>query len=641
MANEGLIIDVDYNITKAEAKQRKLNREFEISKQKAANITKEIQNTEKNIADSIARQKELDAELDRSANKLESYEKGNVNFTAQQFQQELKRNQQIQARIAKEEQYQISQQTSLARQNVALDAQNAKTTALGEKIILNSKKQNIFANAFQKSAKSAALFGKRVFSLIRSALIFSLITKAFTKLREAFGKMINEQGTETTKLAAQLKGNLAVIGTTIYESVKPAIESLLRVLVQITNVLANGLAKILGKNINQMKELTKQTKKAGKEAKGSVASFDQINTVSSSEDSSDSGVGTDFGALNSSISDETALLMTILSGALLVLGVILAFSGIAIPLGIGLIAIGAVGLVGSYSANPQAIVEAIQGPLGKIMAIIGLSLLAIGILLLLIPGVGWGWGLGLILAGAATLAPAVVFNWNAIVEAIRGPVGKIMAIIGASLLLLGILLLFIPGIGWGLGLGLILAGAAALGTTVAFNWDAITEKVKSIASKIGKLFKNCWDGIKKGFKAMVNGIISFANLWIDGLNLLLLPVRGLITGIAKAFGSDIKLSDVKIPHIPKLATGAVLPGGSPMLAWVNDQPKGQTYVEGSVDNIVKAFEQYLSGRNFGNTTQDNRPIILQVDGKEIARATRSGENKLGNQTVFGGFANVY
>ena len=558
MANEGLIIDVDYNITKAEAKQRKLNREFEISKQKAANITKEIQQTEKNIADSVARQKELEAELDRSAKKLDSYHSGEVEFTSKQFQQEIKRNQQIQSRIAKEETYRTSQEASLARQNVALDTQNAKTATLGTNIVLNTKKQNMFSVAMQKSAKSASIFGKRIFSLIRSALLFSLITKAFTKLREEFGKMITEEGTKTAQLAAQLKGNLAVIGTTLYESAKPAIEWLMSALVKITQVLTYGIAKILGKSVEKMKALTKQTKKAGEEAKKATAGFDTLQTIdtSSNSSSSESGISADFGSLNSGLSDEIALLTALASGALLVLGVILAFTGVNIPLGLGMIAIGAAGLAG-----------------------------------------------------------AIALNSTAIIEAIRGPVGKIMAIIGSSLLLLGILLLFIPGVGWGLGLGLILAGAAALGTTVAFNWNVITDKVKSIASAIGKLFKNCWEGIKKGFKSMVNGIIGYANLWIDGLNLLLLPIRGLITGVAQAFGSDVTLKNIKIPHIPKLATGAILPGGSPMLAWVNDQPKGQPYLEGSIDNIAAAFEKYLGS----NGSKQNININFTGTLSQLAR----------------------
>lgn len=611
MANEGLVIDVDYNITKAEAKQRKLNREFELSKQKADNISKEIEKTKRNIEESKTKQQQYNAELDRSSQKLDAYLHGQIELSDKQRQNELKKNTEIQKRIAQEEKFQVSQEASLNKQNIALTTQNAKTTTLGEKIALNSKKQNAFAGAFQKSAKSATVFAKRLSAVIRSALIFTVITKTLAKLREAFGKMIAEEGTKTSELAAQLKGNLAVIGTTLYESAKPAIEWLLQTLVKITQVLTYGIAKILGKSVNQMKALTKQTKKAGEEAKKATAGFDTLQTIdtSSSSSGSEGGVSTDFNALNGGLSDEFALLMALISGAILVLGVILAFTGVNIPLGLGMIALGAIGLAGSFALNSNAIIEAIRGPIGKIMAIIGASLLAIGILLLFVPGIGWQWAFGLILAGAATLAPAIAFNWNSIVEAIRGPVGKIMAIIGASLLLLGILLLFIPGVGWGLGFGLILAGAAALGTSVAFNWNAITDKVKSIASSIGKLFKNCWDGIKKGFKAMVNGIISYANLWIDGLNLLLLPIRGLIVGIASAFGSDIKLKNIKIPHIPKLATGAILPGGSPMLAWVNDQPKGQPYVEGSIENIAAAFEKYLGGRNFGNQN-----ITLEANG---------------------------
>ena len=46
-----------------------------------------------------------------------------------------------------------------------------------------------------------------------------------------------------------------------------------------------------------------------------------------------------------------------------------------------------------------------------------------------------------------------------------------------------------------------------------------------------------------------------------------------------------------------------------MLAWVNDQPKGQGYVEGSIDNIAAAFEKYLGDKGFGNQN-----ITLEAKG---------------------------
>ena len=691
MPNESLIIDVDYNITKAEAKQRKLNREFELSKQKANNISNEIEKTKRNIEESKIKQQQYNAELDRSSQKLDAYLHGQIELSDKQLQTELKKNAEIQKRIAQEEKNQVLQEASLSKQNIALDTQNAKTAALGEKIVLNSKKQSAFAGAFQKSAKSASVFAKRMGSVVRSALIFTVITKALAKLRETFGKMITEQGTKTAELAAQLKGNFAVIGTTLYESAKPAIEWLLQALVKITQVLTYGIAKILGKSVEEMRALTKQTKKAGEEAKKATAGFDTLQTIDTSSNSSndDSGIGTDFSALNSGLDSELALLMTILSGAVLVLGVILAFTGVNIPLGIGLIALGAIGLVGTVALSWGTLDAEIQNTILIITAIVSSALLVLGAIfaftgvniplgiafmllgaaglvtavstswnslsdktkeiigiitfivssailvlgvIFAFTGVAIGLGIAFMVLGAAGLASAASLSWNSMSDKTKNVITEIMAIGGLLLLIIGILLC-ITGVGIPLGIALIALGAASLVGSIALNWDAITDKVKSIASTIGKLFKNCWDGIKKGFKAMVNGIISFANLWIDGLNLLLLPVRGLITGIAKAFGSDIKLKDVKIPHIPKLATGAILPGGSPMLAWVNDQPKGQPYVEGSIENIAAAFEKYLGGRGLesqnitieakGNWAQFIKWMNLEIK-KENKRATLWG-----------------
>ncbi len=77
------------------------------------------------------------------------------------------------------------------------------------------------------------------------------------------------------------------------------------------------------------------------------------------------------------------------------------------------------------------------------------------------------------------------------------------------------------------------------------------------------------------------------------------------------------------PAIPKLATGMILPGGSPMLAWVNDQPKGQGYVEGSIENIAAAFDKYLGNKPMGNqnvniTFKGSLAQLAQILAPEIS-----------------------
>lgn len=631
MANRGLILTVDFDATKAEAKQKKLNREFDISKQKAANITKEISNLSDELEKSKQKQIDLDRQLEQSGNRLDAANHGKIQLTEKELNIELKRNAEIQKQINKEESHQKSIEKSINSQNLALRKQNAETANIGEQVLLNGKKQNKFAQSFEKSQKSADRFGRRLKSLIASALFFSVVTKAFTALRNEFGKLITETGTKTAELTAKLNGNLAVIGRTLYESAKPAIESFLQTFVQITNVLANGLAKILGKNINQMKELTKQTKKAGKEAKGSVASFDQINTVSSSKEDSNAGVGADFGAITSGVDDEVALLMTILSGALLVLGVILTFTGANIPLGLGLIVAGAVGMAATISASWNTISQKTKDTITSIMGIGGTLFLLLGLILIL-TGAGIPLGIGCILLGISAIGGAVALSpGDTFIEKVKYLWENCKKI-----------------------------------TQNFINWFSVNVLDKLFGESIGHTFDNIfeswcflWEDIISFFKAVIQGDWkkagkSLVNIFIDLLNIfiqqLVLPFQLIVGGISKLTGAIGKLFDkdwefdtswTKAPKIPRLATGAVLPGGSPMLAWVNDQPKGQTYVEGSVENIAAAFERVLAGKSFGTPTQDNRPIVLEIDGKEIARATRSGENKLGTQTVFGGFANVY
>lgn len=667
------MLGIDFNITKAEAKTNKLKREFEESKRKAEEIKNTIESLTEQLEIEKAKQaeireiiKEQVKEADELARKIEKVESGNATIeevidlgnidTAKtklaEMESEIQKNER-----ELEKAYNLQKKTTseIQTQNNALARQNGQTATIGEKIALVSKKTNKFSEAFKKSAESAKNMAKRVGKLAASALVFSTLTKAFTALREKFSEMINEQGTKTAELSAKLKGGLSVIGTTLYESAKPAIEWILNALVKMVNILANGLAKILGKDINEMKKLASATKKTGEEAKKATAGFDTLQTIDTSSNSNDSSdSGTDTSGIGGDLEGQLVALMAVVAGALLVIGCILAFTGVNIPLGIGLmiagaallatavvpnwdtlpnniqntiliifgivsvallvlgaifcftghiplgvafLVLGAVGLATVAAVAMNKLPDDIKNVVSIIAAIVAGALMVIGIILLA-TGAALPLGLGLLVAGAALMAGTIAAMWTTLPDKIKDVISWIMAIGGLLMLVIGIILCCTGHIP--LGVALIVIGAAALVSSVALNWNAITDKVKKIASSIGDIFKKCWNGIKTGFKSMVNGIIGFANLWIKGLNLLLTPIRGIIYGVAKAFGSDVKFDDIAIPTIPKLATGAVLPGGSPMLAWVNDQPKGQGYIEGSIDNIAAAFEKYLGSNNVGN-----------------------------------------
>lgn len=72
----------------------------------------------------------------------------------------------------------------------------------------------------------------------------------------------------------------------------------------------------------------------------------------------------------------------------------------------------------------------------------------------------------------------------------------------------------------------------------------------------------------------------------------------------------------KIP-VPGLAQGSVLNGGDPFLAYLNDQPRGQTNIEAPLSTMVSAFKQALSEGGYNSPTTIN--LEASGDMSELIR----------------------
>ena len=79
-----------------------------------------------------------------------------------------------------------------------------------------------------------------------------------------------------------------------------------------------------------------------------------------------------------------------------------------------------------------------------------------------------------------------------------------------------------------------------------------------IIGPISRFFSNLWEGIKTGLRAMLNGMIWILNKAIDGINIILAPLRAIIMAVGNMFGAGWSMGDVAIPHIPQLATGGIV-----------------------------------------------------------------------------------
>lgn len=156
---------------------------------------------------------------------------------------------------------------------------------LGSGILNTAKKLNVF------SKLSSSLSGKfkRLGSTIKSALVFSVIYKGLGMVREQVGKYLS-LNTAFTTAVGRVKGALLTAFQPIYDTVVPALTSLLNILAQAITAITQFTAALFGttakqaqSNAKALNAQAKATQNAGNAADGaqkSLASFDEINQLS-------------------------------------------------------------------------------------------------------------------------------------------------------------------------------------------------------------------------------------------------------------------------------------------------------------------------------------------------------------------------
>ena len=289
-------------------------------------------------------------------------------------------------------------------------------------------------------------------------------------------------------------------------------------------------------------------------------------------------------------------------------------------LGIGLIIAGiALFAAGKVMANWDLLGENLVGTLSNIFREISPYIAVFGLLLAMVPGM-MAVGIGMIVAGIAMFAFSVIApNWDSITQALQGPLGKTLAMVGAFLVVLGVILLF-TGAGIPLGIGMLLAGGASLAAAIAPNWSYITDKIK----KVWQSIKNFWNEyIAPVFtsqwwanlgKNIMNGLISGIE---RGINWVLGGISDMVNGITgilnKIPGVNIGRVNWGNVHIPRLAKGAVIPANREFLAVLGDQKRG-TNIEAPADLIRQIVREEVKNSGGGN----HITIVLDsVNGKKL------------------------
>ena len=141
-------------------------------------------------------------------------------------------------------------------------------------------------------------FSKRLKGLITRVFVFTLITQALRTMREWLGKIIRTNS-EATAAIAKLKGALLTLAQPIIEVIVPAFTALVNIITKIVSAIARLISMLFGKTISGSKEAAKNLNKeaqaleatgsAAEDAAGSLAGFDEINTIQTENKSGGGG----------------------------------------------------------------------------------------------------------------------------------------------------------------------------------------------------------------------------------------------------------------------------------------------------------------------------------------------------------------
>lgn len=421
----------------------------------------------------------------------------------------------------------------IEKANGDIDVSKSRAGELAAQLASAGRNTEKMSAGVKKAEKSAKTFASRMKSVVRSALVFTVITQALSKFRNWIGDVI-KVSPEATAAIARLKGALLTLVQPLVNIIIPAFTKFVNILAAIINKIASVFAVLTGKTVESSRAaaeaLNKQTSAlngtgaAAKEAKKQLLGFDEINQLT--EDTSGGGGGSGTIAPDFSGFDDTedelntilGLVGAIATGLLAWKIASLFTDSLSMIGGIALAAAGAFALVYFWldAWNNGIDMQNFLGMLAGVAALAGGLAIAFG---------STAAGIALVVGGLAMLVVGikdVIENGFTLENTLTIIAGLLVAGLGIGLLTGNWIPLLIAGI------------AAALIALVSFtgHGEELINGLKETIDGFGKFFKGVfsgdmemtaeglkqiWDGLKNTWNAIIDSIRDAWNMFIEWL----------------------------------------------------------------------------------------------------------------------------
>lgn len=416
----------------------------------------------------------------------------------------------------------------------------------------------------------------------------------------------------------KIAGKIEYIQYALASGLQPVIEKLISwayKLLQYINYIANAW---FGVNLfaNASADAMNKSAKSAKDMKKSLAGFDEMNTVSSSNASTNTGgiSGMDLSNIQGNvpewlkwIGDNKDLILATFFG---IAGAITAIKLSDLIIGLGLVEAGLKGiqtlgiglLLASIVLLVQNIIDFINDPSWEnFIAILGDIAIGIGAIMLVM---GNWWGLLVSIIGL--VVKLVAENWDSIKE--------ILGVVGSWIYnhIVKPVADFFVGLWNG-----IVGGVKTAVSTVKNVFNSVISFFQNLISKIVGLFKNIGtkvgDVVGSAFKTVINGILSAIE---NILNFPIKSVNKLLDVINAVPG--INISKLSTFNLPRLKVGGIvnMPGhGVPIGGAITGEAGREGVIpltdSQALEELGSTIGRYITINLTNNTNLDGRTISRQ------------------------------
>lgn len=640
MADGKIVIAVDADAKKAQKELDTLSAKIDKMEAKLNEDTGTQSGLKKELDAALQSAKQTEdalKSLRSEADRLKGITSGNASANPAEYIDAYSRQAEVAAQIKEQEQLLVQQNKTAEKlgsqyakitdkvitQTDALDVAKTKAGELVQQITNASGASAKMAEVSASVEKSMDKFGRRLGNLFKRALFFTVISRGLSQLRSWLSQTIMQNEAARASIA-RLKAALLTLAQPILEVVIPVFVKLVNILAQVVTAIAKFFGMLSGKSwsaqvsaakgLNAEKEALEGVGSAAEDASKSMASFDEINQITSNQApgggtsgaGASSGITPDFSNLDlaeDKLNDILGIVGAIAAGLLAWKIASMFTDDLGKIGGIALAAAGAFALVYFWldAWNNGIDMTNFLGMLGGLAALAGGLALAFG------PTAA---AIALVVGGLAMLVVGikdVIENGFTLENTLTIIAGLLAAGIGISILT-------------GSWIPLLIAGfVAALVALVSFtgHGEELIQGLKKIIDGFGKFFKGVftgdlklaaegakqiWEGLKQTWNAIVNSIKdawSAFITWLQGKNPALAAI---FETIGKMFSDQYNAWKKILSGLITFLTGVFT--GDWKKAWngVLDILKGiwnliVGTVEGAINFIIDGINLLISALN--------------------------------------------